>query len=151
MSTKNFNYFNYSPTLSILRQLVKPASLIDNLLTVNKAIRFYFILKQLYAKNPSFDCQEFTLNQLRDFIFNGYEEYHHKRDSKPNHIAGDCLCNKTPLQLLFSEGIAKNEWRKWKDNFLNLYAPLKPINFLEVYLAHVKNEKPFHVTAFVTT
>ncbi|MGK7939085.1 MAG: TIGR03985 family CRISPR-associated protein [Crocosphaera sp.] len=146
MTNNDFNYFHYPPTLSILRKLVEPASLIDNLLTVSKAIRFYFILKQLYAKNPSFDSQEFTFNQLRDFIFNGYEEYHDKRDLSPNHIAVNCLCNQSPSQLLFGQEIDDNEGKKWQHNFLNFYACLKPIQYLEVYLSNLEQEKPFHVT-----
>ena len=145
MSLNKFNHFNYPSSLSILRQLVAPASFIDHVATMLKAVRFYFLLKKLYEKNPTFDSDEFTRKQLRDFLFKGYEEYH-PRDKTPNHIALDCLCNQTLPQLLFPEVILKDKWGKWKDNFIQTYYTLKRKEDLENYLINLEKGQPFQVT-----
>lgn len=134
--------FNYPPHILVLQQLIQPALLIDNIYTVDKAVRLWIILRSLYAKNPDFNLTEFNYQQWRDFFFVDAANSHHKRDAKPTHQEISCACNKTIKELLFSSGTTDEKWQLWKKSFIENYQKCR----MSIDVDKLDYQKPFGVT-----
>jgi len=137
--------FNYSPTITILQQLVLPALLINNIEALNKAVRLSVILKSLYEQQPSFDKHNFTYQEYQTFLFKNASEFH-PRDTKPTHEEPECRCNKTIKQLLFPSINANQQWQQWKDSFIDYYANVSHIEDIQSYTQSLEEQYPFQVT-----
>ena len=142
MSLENFDFF---PSVEVLQELVEPASLINHIDNLSKAVRIWVILRKLYALNPEFEKENFTYLQWRNFLFIDAKNSHSK-DRKPSHNDSQCICSKTIKELLFQPNDAEEQWQNWQTSFTNKYQRLISNSELHSLLDDIEQVKPFYVT-----